>query len=601
MDAPAPLLDVRSLSVEFASRRGTTAAVRDLSFTVNHGETLAIVGESGSGKSVTALSIMRLIEHEGGTITGGEVLFHPNGSGPVDLAGLDEVEMRAIRGNAISMIFQEPMTSLNPILTIGDQIVEVLLLHRDISRANAARKAVELLDRVQLTDPERRMSQYPHELSGGMRQRVMIAIALACAPKLLIADEPTTALDVTIQAGILELIRILQQETGTAVIFITHDMGVVAEIADRIVVMRNGERVEAGPTDAIFRAPQAPYTRALLQAVPRLGAGAPRYAEPKPPEDISGRAAVLAEQGYVLRVEDLVTRFPVRKGPFRRHVANIHAVEGISLFLRRGETLGLVGESGSGKSTIGRSILKLVDATSGTIHVEGRDITEFGPDAMRPVRRHVQMVFQDPYASLNPRLSVAELVTEPLAIHTDMNARDRRDVAADLLRRVELPVDSLDRYPHQFSGGQRQRLCIARALSSKPRIIIADEPVSALDVSVQKQVIELMRELQDEFGIAYLFISHDLAVIEQVSHRIAVMDRGRIVETGPTDAVLSDPRHDYTRMLLAAVPIPDPSRRDEGSRITAIRERKSPIQPIGFVPQQQAFAEVGDQHLVAVN
>ena len=601
MDTPAPLLDVRSLSVEFATRRGTTAAVRDLSFTVNHGETLAIVGESGSGKSVTALSIMRLIEHEGGSITGGEVLFRPNGSDPIDLAELDEVQMRSIRGNAISMIFQEPMTSLNPILTIGDQIVEVLLLHRDMSRAEAARRAVDLLDRVQLTDPERRMLQYPHELSGGMRQRVMIAIALACAPKLLIADEPTTALDVTIQAGILELIRILQQETGTAVIFITHDMGVVAEIADRIVVMRNGERIEAGPTEAIFRAPQAPYTRALLQAVPHLGAGAPIYAEPKPPHDISGKAAVLAEQGYVLRVDDLVTRFPVRKGPFRRHVANIHAVEGVSLHLKRGETLGLVGESGSGKSTIGRSILKLVEATSGVIHVEGRDITNFNADAMRPVRKHVQMVFQDPYASLNPRLSVAELVTEPLAIYTQMNARDRRDVAAELLHRVELPLDSIDRYPHQFSGGQRQRLCIARALSSKPKIIIADEPVSALDVSVQKQVIELMRELQDEFGIAYLFISHDLAVVEEMSHRIAVLDRGRIVETGPTDAVLADPRHDYTRTLLAAVPVADPSRRSEHRQVPSMRERKSPMFPLDFKPEKQIYAEVGAQHLMAVN
>ena len=600
MDAPAPLLVVRSLSVDFITRRNTTAAVRDLSFTVNHGETLAIVGESGSGKSVTALSIMRLIEHEGGTITGGEILFRPNGSGPIDLCKRDEVEMRAIRGNAISMIFQEPMTSLNPILTIGEQIVEVLLQHRDISRSDATRTATELLDRVQLTDPERRMSQYPHELSGGMRQRVMIAIALACAPKLLIADEPTTALDVTIQAGILDLIRTLQKETGTAVIFITHDMGVVAEIADRIVVMRNGERVEAGETEAIFRAPQAPYTKALLQAVPRLGSGAPIYAAPALPHDASGKAAMLAESGSVLRVDNLVTRFPVRKGPFRRHVANIHAVEGVSLHLRRGETLGLVGESGSGKSTIGRSILKLVEATSGTFHVEGINITDFGPEAMRPVRKHVQMVFQDPYASLNPRLSVAELVTEPLAIHTDMKARDRRDVAAELLRRVELPIDSLDRYPHQFSGGQRQRLCIARALSSKPRIIIADEPVSALDVSVQKQVIELMRELQDEFGIAYLFISHDLAVVEEMSHRIAVLDRGRIVETGPTDAVLNDPRHAYTRMLLAAVPVVDPSRRGERPKVQNLRERKSPVFPLDFRPEKQAFIEVGAHHYMAV-
>ncbi|MBU1176418.1 MAG: ABC transporter ATP-binding protein [Alphaproteobacteria bacterium] len=601
MDAQAPLLDVRSLSVEFCSRRSNVAAVRDLSFTVRHGETLAIVGESGSGKSVTALSLMRLIEHEGGTITGGEMLFQPNGSGQIDLARLDEVQMRAVRGNAISMVFQEPMTSLNPILTIGDQVTEVLLLHRAMNRREAEKRAIELFDRVQLSDPERRMAQYPHELSGGMRQRVMIAMALACAPKLLIADEPTTALDVTIQAGILDLIRILQRDTGTAVIFITHDMGVVAEIADRIVVMRNGERVEAGETGSVFRSPQAPYTRALLDAVPRLGAGAPVYAAPAPPRDLSGKAAMIGERGSVLRVENLVTRFPVRKGPFRRHVANIHAVEGISLNLRRGETLGLVGESGSGKSTIGRSILKLVAPHSGRVHVEGQDITEFGPQAMRPVRKHIQMVFQDPYASLNPRLSVAELVTEPLAIHTSKSAAERREIAVGLLKRVELPVDSLDRYPHQFSGGQRQRLCIARALSSRPRIIIADEPVSALDVSVQKQVIELMRELQDEFGIAYLFISHDLAVVEQVSHRIAVLDRGRIVETGPTNAILADPRHHYTRLLLAAVPVADPARRGTRLEVVAPRERKSPMHPIGYVPPAQDFSDMGDGHLVAVH
>lgn len=600
MDTPLPLLDVRSLSVEFRSRRSAFKAVRDLSFTVGHGETLAIVGESGSGKSVTALSLMRLIEREGGTVTGGEALFKPNGVAPMDLFALDERRMRAIRGNAISMIFQEPMTSLNPVLTIGDQLTEVLHLHRNTTRKQAESKAIELLDKVQLTDPERRIRQYPHELSGGMRQRVMIAMALACAPKLLIADEPTTALDVTIQAGILDLVRQLQKETGTAVIFITHDMGVVAEIADRVIVMRHGERVEAGETTALFRSPQAPYTRTLLDAVPRLGAGAPVYAAPAPDRSVSGKAAEIASDGKVLRVENLVTRFPVRKGPFHRHIANVHAVEGISLTLRRGETLGLVGESGSGKSTIGRSILKLVEPNSGGIFINGRDVSKLNGQAMRPFRKNVQMVFQDPYASLNPRISIAELVTEPLVIHAPgLTAQDRRDKAAELLRRVELPVDSLDRFPHQFSGGQRQRLCIARALSSHPSIIIADEPVSALDVSVQKQVIELMRELQKDFGIAYLFISHDLAVVEEMSHRIAVLDQGRIVETGPTDAVLSDPYHAYTRTLLSAVPVADPARRCERQALLPVRERKTPVFPLGYEAPKQSFLDLGKGHLVS--
>lgn len=597
MQASSPLLEVRNLSVEFRMRRSTFKAVRDLSFSVDEGETLAIVGESGSGKSVTALSLMRLIEREGGTITGGEAKFKPNGVAPIDLLALDEVEMRGVRGNIMSMIFQEPMTSLNPVLTIGDQLTEVLLLHRNINQSEAQKQAIDLFDRVQLTDPEQRIKQYPHELSGGMRQRVMIAMALACAPRLLIADEPTTALDVTIQAGILDLVRTLQTEIGTAVIFITHDMGVVAEIADRMVVMRHGERVEAGETRTIFKSPQAPYTRTLLDAVPRLGAGAPVYAAPKPDRSVSGKAIEVISDGNVLKVENLVTRFPIHKGPFKRHVANVHAVESVSLTLKRGETLGLVGESGSGKSTIGRSILKLVEPTAGEIFVDGREVTNLSAATMRPIRKHVQMVFQDPYASLNPRLSVADLITEPLIIHTTLSSSERRDVAAELLRRVSLPVDSLDRYPHQFSGGQRQRLCIARSLSSKPKIIIADEPVSALDVSVQAQVIALMRELQDEYGIAYLFISHDLAVVEQMSHRVAVLDRGRIVETGPTDAVLTDPGHKYTRELLSAVPVADPSRRHR-ERVSRIRERKSPINPVGFVPPRQTYEEVGSGHYV---
>ncbi|MHB1103682.1 MAG: ABC transporter ATP-binding protein [Devosia sp.] len=595
--AALPLLDVRKLSVEFRSRGKTLQAVRNLSFSVHPGKTLAIVGESGSGKSVTALSLLRLIEREGGTITSGEILLRGADGSVVDLAQREEADMRAIRGAEIAMIFQEPMTSLNPVLTIGDQLTESLLVHRALRLPRARASALELLDRVRMTDPERRLKQFPHELSGGMRQRVMIAMALACSPKILIADEPTTALDVTIQAGILDLIHTLQEQTGTAVVFITHDMGVVAEIADDVVVMRNGECVETAPAGTLFAAPQAAYTRTLLDAVPKLGSGAPVYAAPKIDMSVSGKALYTTSDGMVLRVSNLVTRFPVRKGPLKRLVANVHAVEQVSFFLRAGETLGLVGESGSGKSTIGRSILKLVEPTSGQIFLEGRDVSELSPSAMRPLRRNLQMVFQDPYASLNPRLSVADLITEPLVIHCKLSAIDRREIASELLRRVSLPVDSLDRYPHQFSGGQRQRLCIARALSSKPKIIIADEPVSALDVSVQSQVIALMRELQHEFGIAYLFISHDLAVIEQMSHRVAVLDQGRIVELGPTADVLSHPGHRYTRELLSAVPGTPGCRFERKSQL--VQERKSPIFPVGYAARPMAYDTLGPDHLVA--
>ncbi|BCH27545.1 ABC transporter ATP-binding protein [Mesorhizobium sp. L-8-3] len=587
-----PLLDVRNLTVGFRSRRHSRLAVRDLSFSVAPGEVLAIVGESGSGKSVTALSLMRLIEREGGRIESGSIRFRRHGDDVIDLAGLDERHMRAIRGNLMSMVFQEPMTSLNPVLTIGDQLMETLIEHRRLGFGEARRLAVGMLERVRISDPERRIGQYPHELSGGMRQRVMIAIALACAPKLLIADEPTTALDVTIQAGILDLIRTLREDTGTAVIFITHDMGVVAELADRVVVMRDGERVETAPTRELFARPQAAYTRALLDAVPRLGSGAPVYAAP-------ALQMEAVAPPPVLEVENLVTRFPVRKGPFRRLVAEVHAVDNVSLHLDRGETLGLVGESGSGKSTIGRSILKLVEPTSGRIVVGGRDVTRLGRDAMRPVRRSLQMVFQDPYASLDPRMSIADLVTEPLAIHSDMRRAERRERAVELLRRVGLDPDSLDRFPHQFSGGQRQRICIARALSSRPDIIVADEPVSALDVSVQARVIELLRELQQEYGIAYLFISHDLAVVERMSHRVAVLDQGRIVETGPTGLVLADPKHAYTKELVAAVPVADPAR---GRRLLMpVPQRKSPVRPLGWEPPVQRYVSLAGERLVAAD
>ncbi len=591
--ARTPLLSVENLSVSFGPATRPAAAVHDLSFDLFAGETLAIVGESGSGKSVTALSLMRLIEREGGRLDGGRIAFQLDENRIVDLAGSTDTEMQHIRGNHISMIFQEPMTSLNPVLTIGDQICETLIHHKRLSQADALGEACELLDRVRLSDPEQRLSQYPHELSGGMRQRVMIAMALACSPRLLIADEPTTALDVTIQAGILDLIRDLQKTTGTAVIFITHDMGVVAEIADRVVVMRHGRLVETATTEALFHRPRANYTSELLDAVPRLGAGAPVYAAPRSRD--SEQRNVGNADNIILDVKNLVTRFPVHRGFMKRLVARVHAVENVSFILRAGETLGLVGESGSGKSTIGRSVLKLVEPESGHIFYGGKDLARLDRHHMRPYRRALQMIFQDPYASLNPRMSIADIITEPLIIHTVLSRTERREIAANLLQRVRLPVDSIDRFPHQFSGGQRQRICIARALSSRPRIIIADEAVSALDVSVQAEVIDLMQELQAEDGIAYLFISHDIAVVEKMSHRIAVLDQGRIVETGPTDSVLGGAQHAYTRQLLEAVPVADPGRRHNRSALPLI-ERKTPIRPVDYVPQPLVYKDVAAGH-----
>ncbi|MEO0679462.1 MAG: ABC transporter ATP-binding protein [Pseudomonadota bacterium] len=580
-----PVLDVRGLRVRF---RGAAApAVKDLSFAVAPGEVLAIVGESGSGKSVTALSLMRLIDREGGRIEAGELWFDaPGANGApgerVDLAALPEARLRRLRGEAMAMIFQEPMTSLNPVMTVGDQVIEAVQAHRPVAAKAARARALELLRTVRLSEPEARLDQHPHELSGGMRQRVMIAMAMAGRPRLLIADEPTTALDVTVQAEILALIEDLRAETGAAVIFITHDMGVVAQIADRVLVMRRGEPVETSETRRLFAQPAAAYTQDLIAAAPRLGSGAPA------PQD---------RPQALLEVRDLVARFPLARGLFGGARREVRAVDRVGFRLDRSETLGLVGESGSGKSTIGRAVLRLVEPTSGSIRFDGREIARADAAAMAPLRRDMQMIFQDPYASLNPRLTVVRSITEPLAIHTDMSLSDRRDVAADLLRRVGLSADHLDRYPHQFSGGQRQRLCIARALSVRPRLIVADEPVSALDVSVQAQVMDLLLDLQAEHGIAMLFISHDMAVVEKMSHRIAVLDRGRIVESGPTTSVLADPGHEHTRRLIAAAPIPDPTL--ERPRLPVGREPASPIFDIGAPVPPQAFAERGAEHWVA--
>jgi peptide/nickel transport system ATP-binding protein/glutathione transport system ATP-binding protein len=563
---------------------GSHHAVRRLSFTVARGETVALVGESGSGKSATALAIMRLIEREGGAIAGGRIVL--DGTLPLDLAALSDRQMREVRGNRVAMIFQEPMSALNPVLTLGDQVTEVFRLHQGLNRRDAKAAALAAFERVHIPDAARRLGQFAHELSGGLRQRVMIAAALACRPDLLIADEPTTALDVTTQAEILALIGDLQAETGMSVLFITHDMGVVATVADRVVVLARGEKQEEGRVHDIFARPQAAYTRTLMAATPKLGSGAP--------------TPVLSADP-VLCVENLSVRFAVREGVFQTSRAAFHAVNDVSLRIGRGETLGLVGESGCGKSTLARAIMRLVDPAEGRVTLVGHEITGLSPQSLRPLRRHAQIVFQDPFASLNPRLPVHQLITEPAVIHGQVASEDTRDLALELLAKVDLGPDALNRFPHQFSGGQRQRLSIARALSARPALIVADEAVSALDVSVARQITDLMARLQAEDGVSFLFISHDIAVVERVSHRIAVMFGGQIVETGPTDRVLSTPAHAYTRHLLSAVPVPDPARRDQSRSIAPAQfDRTARILPRGQLPQRLIMAEIAPGHFCAV-
>jgi peptide/nickel transport system ATP-binding protein len=576
------VLSVRDLKTEVATPEGSRTVVDGLSFDLRRGETLCIAGESGSGKSMTALSVMGLLPEPMARIGGGSILL-----GGRDLCTLGEAEMRSVRGRDIAMIFQEPMTSLNPVLTVGRQLREAVIAHQDVSRREADRRALERLEAVRLSEPKRRLNQYPHELSGGMRQRVMIAMALACNPKVLIADEPTTALDVTIQAQILQLIRDLQRDFGTAVILITHDMGVVAEMADRVIVMNQGRIVEDGPVGPLFEAPEDAYTQKLLAAVPKLGAMRGRDAEP------AGETP-----GHVLEVEDLTVRFDLRGGLLHRVVSRVHAVEGVSFSIRPGETLGLVGESGCGKSTIAKALMNLVP-WEGSIRVAGAHIPAGGSaSADRAYRRNVQMVFQDPYASLDPRMTVGDLVGEPLVIHGLAEGSELRDRVEGLFERVGLSADHMSRHPHEFSGGQRQRICIARALALSPRLIIADESVSALDVSVQAQVLDLLKELQDELGLAYLFISHDMAVVEQVSHRVAVMYLGQIVETGSRRQIFEDPRHSYTQRLLDAVPIPDPKRRRAVFQVPS-GDIPSPVHAVGATLDRVRHVDVGGRHLVA--
>jgi peptide/nickel transport system ATP-binding protein len=596
-----PVLSVEKLRTSFIVDGEWKPVVRDISFDVAPGETVAIVGESGSGKSVTSLSIMRLLQPDTSRIEGRVML------GGRDLLALREHEMRQVRGNEVAMIFQEPMTSLNPLFTIGDQISEALLCHRPMSKADAKAETIRILDKVRIPSAASRFDEYPHRFSGGMRQRVMIAMALATKPKLLIADEPTTALDVTIQGQILDLIKLLQEEEGTSVLFITHDMGVVAEIADRTVVMYRGEQVETGATADIFHRGRHPYTRALLSAVPVLGS-MQAYQRPlrfpvvntsTGASDVPVEVADTVAAGEpVLQVKNLTKRFDIHSGLFGKLTGRVHAVENVSFVLRAGETLSLVGESGCGKSTTGRAIMRLIEPESGSVKVEAREILALDKREMREMRKTVQMIFQDPFASLNPRMTVGAAIAEPYLEHGMGSTKQAKEVVADMLVKVGLTPDMAKRYPHEFSGGQRQRVCIARALALQPKVIVADESVSALDVSIKAQVINLMLDLQQELDLAFLFISHDMAVVERVSHRVAVMYLGEIVEMGSRADVFGNPQHAYTKRLMSAVPVPDPARRRVKSG-AAVEELKSPIRPVDHAITPMQYREVSPGHLVA--
>ncbi|MFN3278576.1 MAG: ABC transporter ATP-binding protein [Paracoccus hibiscisoli] len=576
----APLLSVRGLTVSVRDRGVVRPLVSDLSFDLRAGETLAIAGESGSGKSITSLALMGLLPANV-AVTGGTLMLDD-----IDLARLSEARMRPLRGARIAMIFQEPMTSLNPVQSIGAQLIEAIRAHDPVGRTAAREQAIEALRQVRISEPARRMGQYPHELSGGMRQRVMIAMALALRPALLIADEPTTALDVTVQREVLDLLRDLQTRTGTALILITHDMGVVAQTADRVVVMQAGRMVEEGPTTRIFAAPRAAYTRDLLAAVPRLGAGAARAAPPPPEAPIP-----------VARLSGASVHYDVGANLLGRPTHRVHAALGVSFDIRPGETFGLVGESGCGKSTIARALAGLVPH-EGLIEIGGRPLSAMTPRQRKDARRDVQMVFQDPMAALDPRMKVGDAVEEPLVIHRIGTQAERRARARDLFRQVGLSDDQMSRYPHEFSGGQRQRICIARALALCPRLIICDESVSALDVSVQARVLALLQKLKDSLGMSYLFISHDMAVVENIVDRLAVMYLGQIVEMGTRDQVFGNPQHPYTRRLLEAVPVPDPTRRSRG-HLRPTGESPSPLRQIGDPPAPTALIDTGHGHLVA--
>ena len=600
------LLNVEGLTVEFSTSIGHSTAVKELSFHINKGETLGVVGESGSGKSVTALSLIRLVEFGGGRITSGSIEFLQKNGSKIYLHNQSNLQMRKIRGNEIAMIFQEPMTSLNPTFSVGDQITEAIQLHQGLKDKESWKMAHDVLEQVRIPEARRRLRQYPYELSGGMRQRVMIAMALACRPLLLIADEPSTALDVTIQAQILSLIKELQEELGMAVLFITHDMGVVSEMADRVLIMNGGKKVEEGNIFEMFRNPKDEYTKMLLKAVPRYGSmrgtseprrfsneSNPSYKTPR-----SNLVPIMDNEGEkILDVKNLSKRFPVYSGIFRRVTGYIHAVEDVSLTLKRGKTLAIVGESGCGKSTLARTILSLYKPSTGKIYFNGNEIQSLNISQMKPIRKKIQIIFQDPFASLNPKLRVSTLLKEPLIAHGIKSISEMEDRATKLLHKVSLPSDVMQRFPHEFSGGERQRICIARALMLNPDIIVADEAVSALDVSVRAQILDLLMDLQQELNLSYLFISHDLAVVEQIAHNIAVMYCGRMVETGPRDSVCTEPSHYYTKRLMSSIPVADPGSRPK-SRSLDFSELPSIIHQPGYQPEPMFWKEISPGHSI---
>ncbi|MGK9259434.1 ABC transporter ATP-binding protein [Sinorhizobium meliloti] len=582
-----PVISVRNLSVSF----GRTTVVHDLSFDIAAGSTLALVGESGSGKSVTSLAIMRLLP-ERVARAGGSITLDDR-----DLLTLAEPEMRQVRGGRISMIFQEPMTSLNPVQRVGDQLAEVIRIHRGLKGAALRDAVLEMLRKVRIPDPEARMHQYPHTFSGGMRQRVMIAMALACDPALIIADEPTTALDVTVQAQTLALLKDLQRETGAAVLFITHDMGVVAELADNVLVMRRGREIESGTVHEVFSNPKDAYTRSLIEAAPSLVGKLSEISVPAQP--VQGVPASITGETPVLDVTDLTVRFPVRSGFFGRLTGMVHAVERASLAITKGETLGLVGESGSGKSTIGKAVINLAPIGSGDVRVCGQRVDYDDPQSLARMRRDVQMIFQDPYGSLDARQTIGSAIMEPMQVHGLARGAEAFEKMQWLMERVGLDPSRASSLPHEFSGGQRQRICIARSLAMSPKLIIADEAVSALDVAIKGQIIDLMIDLQKEFGVSYLFISHDMAAVERICDRVAVMYFGEIVEIGKTEDVIGRPGHEYTRRLLSAIPITHPDQRGrrppQGVDVT---QPRSPIKPLAYQASAPRWSMASEGHFI---